>query len=74
MGRSHRYLEPDARGRLALGPMLDHDMYLVQKFPGGIITLTPAEVTPLKSAPPVRKRRATQKAAPEATETPQEQP
>lgn len=63
MGRSHKYLEPDARGRLALGAMLRHDLYLVQADDRGVITLTPAEVTPLATAPPVRKRRALRKKA-----------
>ncbi len=74
MGRSHKYLEPDARGRLALRDMLRHDMYLVQADAAGVITLTPAEVTPLTTPPPVRKRRGpNKKAAPAAAETPQEQ-
>jgi hypothetical protein len=74
MGRSHKYLEPDARGRLALGSMLRHDMYLVQANAEGVITLTPAEVTPLASAPPVRKRRVPRKrAASAASETENEE-
>jgi hypothetical protein len=77
MGRSHSYLELDARRRLPLGAMARHDMYLVQVAPNGVITLTPAEVTPLveigKAAPPVRRKRAPKKAAAAATERPQEQ-
>lgn len=77
MGRSHSYLELDARRRLPLGAMARHDMYLVQVAPNGVITLTPAEVTPLvqvgKAEPPVRKRRAPRKAAAAADEKPQEQ-
>lgn len=72
MGRSHKYIEPDARGRLALGSMLRHDMYLVQGNPDGSILLTPAEVTPLLTPPPVRKRRAPRKAA-DATAKQQEE-
>jgi hypothetical protein len=72
MARSHKYLEPDARGRLALGTMLRHDMYLVQQDAAGIITLTPAAVTPLSTPPPVRKRRVPKKAAPKAVAEPQE--
>jgi hypothetical protein len=75
MGRSHTYLELDARRRLPLGAMARHDMYLVQVAPTGVITLTPAEVTPLvetgKATPPVRKKRASAKKA-AAAETPQE--
>jgi hypothetical protein len=78
MGRSHSYLELDARRRLPLGAMARHDMYLVQVAPNGVITLTPAQITPLveigKAEPPVRKRRApNKKAAPAAAEPPQEQ-
>jgi len=63
MGRSHKYLEPDARGRFALGSMARHDLYLVTVAADGIITMTPAEVTPLITPPPVRKRPARKKAA-----------
>jgi hypothetical protein len=77
MSRSHRYLELDARRRLPLGALARHDMYLVQVAPDGIITLTPAEVTPLvrvgKAEPPVRKRRAPRKETAAAVETIQEQ-
>jgi hypothetical protein len=73
MGRSHKYLEPDARGRFALGSMARHHLYLVTVAADGIITLTPAEVTPLAAAPPVRKRPARKKAAAAAAEKPQEQ-
>lgn len=73
MGRSHNYLELDARRRLPLGAMARHDMYLVQVAPNGVITLTPAQITPLvqigKAEPPVRKRRApNRKAASAPTE------
>jgi hypothetical protein len=74
MGRSHRYIELDARRRIALNHLARHDLYLVQVDERGVITLTPAEVTPLVTPPPVRKKRAPQKkAAPAAAETPQEQ-
>jgi hypothetical protein len=73
MGRSHKYLEVDARRRIPLGVLARHDMYLVTVAPTGIITLTPAEVTPLAEAPPVRRRPpARKKAAPAAAEKPQE--
>lgn len=73
MGRSHKYLEPDARGRFALGSMARHDLYLVTVAADGIITMTPAEVTPLATAPPVRKRPVRKKAASAAAEKSQEQ-
>lgn len=63
MGRSHKYIELDARRRIALGHLARHDLYLVQVAADGVITLTPAEVTPLATPPPVRKRRAPQKKA-----------
>lgn len=74
MGRSHSYLELDARRRLPLGAMARHSLYLVQVAPNGVITLTPAEVTPLvevgKATPSVRKRPAPRKkAAPAAADT-----
>lgn len=73
MGRSHKYLELDARRRIALGHLARHDLYLVQVGADGVITLTPAEVTPLATPPPVRKRVPKKKAAPAAAEPSQEQ-
>lgn len=72
--RSNRYYELDARRRLALGPLARHDLYMASVDERGVITLTPAEVTPLASPPPpvVRRRRA-KKAAPAAGETPPEE-
>jgi hypothetical protein len=72
MGRSHKYLEVDARRRIPLGTLARHDMYLVTVADTGVITLTPAEVTPLAEAPPVRRRPARKKAAPAARRTPTE--
>jgi hypothetical protein len=72
VGRSHKYLELDSRRRIALGSMARHDMYLVQVAADGVITLTPAEVTPLATPPPVRKRTPRKKVAAATVETPQE--
>lgn len=74
MARIRKYLELDARRRLALGSLARHDIYLAAVAADGVITLTPAEVTPLATPPPVvRRPRARKKAAPAADATPQDQ-
>jgi hypothetical protein len=74
MGRSHKYYELDRRKRIALGTLARHDLYMANVDERGVITLTPAEVTPLASVPiPTRRRQPRKKAAPAAAETPQEQ-
>jgi hypothetical protein len=72
MARSTKFLQLDARKRLALGTLARHDLYLATVDARGVITLTPAEVTPLAAAPPVRKRAPRKKAAAAAGEIPQE--
>ena len=63
MGRTHKYLELDARGRGALGTFCaPGSIFLVTKSVDGVITLTPAAITPLASAPPVRKKRTPRRA------------
>lgn len=72
--RSRRYYELDARKRIALGTLARHGLYIATVDERGVITLTPADVTPLASVPvPTRRRQPRKRAAPAAAEPPQEQ-
>lgn len=74
VGASRKYVELDHRRRVAIGRYARHDLYLLTVSAEGIITLTPAELMPLPTPPPVRKRvpRPRKKAAPAAAEKLQE--
>ena len=41
-----KVLEVDSRGRVTLGKLAEHDLYLVTVEPGGTIVLHPAVVIP----------------------------
>ncbi len=76
---SRRYIQPDHRGRFALGQFTrGHSSFLLNVAEDGVITLTPAEVLPASVTPVVnpragRRRAPAKKAAAAAAEKPQEQ-
>lgn len=46
MNDKRKVLEVDTRRRVTLGKLAEHNMYIVDVEPGGVITLTPAVVVP----------------------------
>lgn len=74
MGRSTKFYELDARKRIALGTLARHDLYIASVNERGVITLTPAEVTPLAQVPtPIRRRQPRKKVAPVPAAAPHDQ-
>lgn len=69
-------MQLDHRGRIAIGQVARHNMFLLVAHPDGSITLTPADVLPVptpEAKRPAPRRRAPKKAAPAAAEKPQGQ-
>lgn len=58
MSKSRKFLALDERRRVALGTLARYEMYFADVSPEGVITLTPAELVPVVTPKPARRRRA----------------